>query len=122
MKSKHRIQYIDRVFLLPDYAKETHLTNVGTIFEKDFEMTMKEQLEKGKKRIKNIIKYKMLSFSLGHALCLFLSFAMVVYQTIVTKQILLGDGFIILNSIFSIPVLILLTKSLNTVVFPHTWW
>ncbi len=102
MKSKHRIQYIDRVFLLPDYAKETHLTNVGTIFEKDFEMTMKEQLEKGKKRIKNIIKYKMLSFSLGHALCLFLSFAMVVYQTIVTKQILLGDGFIILNSIFSI--------------------
>lgn len=36
--------------------KKTHLTNVGTIFEKDFEMTMKEQLEKGKKRNKKHYK------------------------------------------------------------------
>lgn len=98
--------YVQRVFYLSDYAKELRLTQMYEVMLQK----MKNSVEGLKE---NVNKYGFSILTLEYILALlyevgvyFVSILVAVYRTLVSKTMLLGDGFVVINSLTNIAYLV----------------
>ena len=98
--------YVQRVFYLSDYAKELRLTQMYQV--------MLQKMKQSVARLKETVsQYGFSIMTLEYILALlyevgvyFVSILVAVYRTLVSKTMLLGDCFVVINSLTNIAYLV----------------
>ena len=112
--------YVQRVFYLSDYAKELRLTQMYQV--------MLQKMKRSVAGLKETVsQYGFSIMTLEYILALlyevgvyFVSILVAVYRTLVSKTMLLGDCFVVINSLTNIAYLVVKIHDLS--IISETSW
>ncbi len=95
--------YVNRVFYLADYAKETHMSSIGTVMvHKLFDALKRMHLLISKDGFKRGVYYFFSEYLIGYCLIYFTAIIYAAYCLIVKGTMSIGDCIIIANSITTV--------------------
>ena len=97
-----KIDYVNRLFYLTDYAKELRLTNIMKLVKRNYTELMGEKRRRGKKRFPVLTSLDYIGTFIEKYIVGRGSMFYAAYRLIVSKTMVLGDFFVVTNSIWSI--------------------
>ena len=94
--------YIQRTYFMTDYAKEMRLTNIIQVLKKRYAALMKEKRDRIKARFPKLTAYDYVGRFINTYIVYYGSMIYAAFKMIVMKTMVLGDFFVVTNSIFSV--------------------
>jgi ATP-binding cassette subfamily B protein len=98
LEIERKRDYTRRIFYLKDYAKEIRLTNINRVLFRRFSESVKEIIQLIKKYGFKLAVLQYLFFLSNEVLTDTLVFFYASYKTMITKTMLLGDFFVVIDS------------------------
>lgn len=97
--TQRRVEYTKRIFFFKDYAKEIRLSSISNVLLEKFQTYVDLLKMQTQKSGKKIALYSFISGISADIFCYSVAVALSGYRYLVTKTMLLGDVFLVIDSI-----------------------
>lgn len=101
-RASRKKDYVRRTFYLSDFSKEMRLTRIYKVMYGRMSESVKELKVVSKKYGKKFMLFRFLSYSVHYIIVYFGSVLLAGYKTVVSGTMLIGDCFVVINSLTSV--------------------